>query len=171
MARHRRMLAPINSNKHYVHLTNTAIASGANINIEHVDSVVAPASANAKDVEEGSIVKAVHIEYWIIGNGTVTDTTQFALIVLKLPGGIPDMTYAETLNLGAYANKKNILFTSQGVINAFRDGTQAIPIIRNWVLIPKGKQRMGLGDRIVTVFAATGVAIRICGLATYKEYR
>ncbi len=78
------------------------------------------------------------------------------------------MTYAQSLNLGAYPNKKNILYTTQGVIGG-RD-TQAIPVMRQWLLIPKGKQRMGLADKVEVTIASTGTAMQRCGIFTFKEY-
>ncbi len=72
-------------------------------------------------------------------------------------------------NLMVYPNKKNILFYSQGVIGDLT--TQSIPVVRNWFLIPKGKQRMGLGDKIVETLTATAAVIQNCGFSTYKEYK
>ncbi len=164
------MLAPIVSNKHYVHRSNVSVASGS-IQNNIVSDAVAGALANAFDVEEGSVIKAVHLELWVCGDESVAGNSQFALIVEKLPTGNPLMTYAQSLNLGSYPNKKNILFTSQGVMNDRDNNTQGIPLIRNWQLIPKGKQRQGLGDRIVVNVAPTGGALNFCGLFTYKEYR
>jgi len=131
---------------------------------------VAPATANAFNVEEGSIVKAVHLEYWISSNESAGGTSQFVFIVEKEPGNGTAMTVAQSLNLGSYPNKKNVLFTSQGQFTSHNDGAQSVPVLRNWLLIPKGKQRMGLDDSIRVHFSAVG-ALRICGLATYKEYR
>ncbi len=163
------MVAPINANKHYVHIANANIASGAIENIPVVDAVVAPASAASINVEEGSIVKAVYIELWIYGLGASGTDTQFFMAVEKVPSNGVAMTVAQSLNLGAYENKKNILFTSQGVIGGI--DTNSVSIIRNWVLIPKGKQRMGLGDRIEISVAPLGAPMQRCGFSTYKEYR
>ncbi len=163
------MVAPINANKHYVHLSNSQIASGAISTIVQVEAVAAPASANSFEVEEGSIVKAVYLEQWIYGLGASGVDTQFFMCVMKKPSDAPDLTFAQSSNLGAYPNKKNILYTTQGVIGGI--DTNSIPIIKNWLLIPKGKQRMGLGDKIVTYITTLGAAIQRCGFATYKEYR
>ncbi len=168
--RHRGMLAPINSVKHYVHLTNTSVASGASLNHVVVDATVAPATGNAFDVKEGSIVKAIHLEYWIIGNGASGSNTQFVMVIEKLPANAVAVSAAQILNLGAYTNKKNILFSSQGVIGQDVDGQGTVPLIRDWLLIPKGKQRMGLSDRIIMTIAAVGTSFNFCGLVTYKEY-
>ncbi len=165
------MLAPINANKHYVHLTNASVASGAIRNHFVVDAVVAPASANAFDVEEGSVVKAIYFEYWINSDGGTGTTTQFALIIEKVPSNLASVSAAQMLNLGAYTNKKNIFYSTQGNLGASVDGQSSVPIQRGWLLIPKGKQRMGLGDRIITTIAPVGQAVTICGIVTYKEYR
>ncbi len=79
------------------------------------------------------------------------------------------MTLAQSQNLGAYPNKKNILYTTQGILADANDGGPTIPLIRGWIKIPKGKQRMGLDDRIVVNITAVG-ALRLCGISTFKEY-
>ncbi len=170
MARHRGMVAPINSNKHYVHQTKATVSSGAILGIKIVDAVVAPAVSNAFDVRQGAIVKAVHLEYWIDIQADAGDTGQQVAILEKVPSGQASVTAAQILNLGAYPNKKNILWTFQGIQTSAISGVQCTPIIRDWMLIPKGKQRMGLGDEIVFSFSSVGEIGHICGLATYKEY-
>ncbi len=169
--RHRRMLAPINSNKHYVSASNTAIASAAVANVEVVESVSAPASGTTFEVEEGSMVKAIHYEYWLSNIGATGTNTQFVAIIEKVQTGGTPATAAQMVNLGSYANKKNILWSSQGVLGTQVDGSNSVPIIRDWIMVPKGKQRMGLGDSIFFNLAPLGTAINLCGLSTYKEYR
>ncbi len=164
------MVAPINSNKHYVARTNVGIAAGAGLSVDVADAVVAPAAANAFDVRQGAVLKAVHLEYWIWNSSTTGVDTQFVLIVEKVPSGAGAATVSEMLNLGAYNNKKNVLFTTQGVLGAGIDGSPALPLIRDWVLIPKGKQRMGLGDKIVVGVTTVGGGLQLCGMALYKEY-
>ncbi len=163
------MAAPIVSRKHYVHLTNSELASGGITSFNAVDAVVAPATASSEDVIEGSVVKAVHFEIWCGGRGAANADTQFFMAIEKLPTSAPAMTLAQSSNLGAYPNKKNVLYTTQGVLG---DGTtQSVPIIRDWLLIPKGKQRMGLGDRIAVTITTLGQAMNRCGIITYKEYQ
>ncbi len=158
----------VQSIKHYVHFTNTAIASGAIRSNVIVDSQKAPASTNAQDVKEGSIVKAVYVEQWIKSSAAAGTDTQFAMVVEKVPINAASVSAAGILNLGAYVNKKNILYTTQGVIGDLT--TQGVPVHRGWIKIPKGKQRMGLSDRIVCTVAAVGDALQNCGISTYKEY-
>ncbi len=165
------MVAPINTIKHYVHRTNVSLASGAIQNNLVAESVVAPATANAFSVKEGSIIKAVWIEIWLLGGTSTADsTTQFNVTVEKLPGNTPVMTFANSSNLGAYLNKKNILYTTQGVLTGELNGPQSVPVIRGWIMIPKGKQRMGLDDRVACNIANTGVTLQVCGIFTYKEF-
>ncbi len=164
------MLSPINSIKHYVHRTNIGIGTGTISGNDVVDAVIAPATTLAEEVTQGAVVKAIHLEYWLWGAGTTGLDTQFGFTVEKLPAAAVPMTAAQLQNLGGYPNKKNILFSSQGVLGAGVDGSQAIPVIRDWVLIPKGKQRMGLGDKIVVTIGPVGTTLNACGLATYKEY-
>ncbi len=164
------MVAPINTVKHYVHLGNAAIANGAILDYVIANAVVAPATGNAFDVREGSVIKAVHIEVWCMGAGATGEDTQFTAILYKNPSGATPITFAQSSNLGAYPNKKNILYTTQGVVGTFIDGTNPIPIIRQWFAIPKGKQRMGSDDSIRVAIASTGTILQRCGLSTYKEY-
>lgn len=168
--RHRRMVAPIKTIKHYVHIGNTTIATNVISNIDIVDTVVAPATSKAEAFAEGSILKAMYLEMWLIVEGVSGDHTQFNIVVEKLPSDAPAMTSSQIVNLGAYPNKKNILNTTTGVLPASVDGSPAVPIYRQWVLIPKGKQRMGLGDKMVMNIYTLGNTLRRCGFFTYKEW-
>ncbi len=169
--RHRRMQAPINSIKHYVHRTNVAISSAAVLNEVLTDAVtVASTGANSFDVSEGSLVKAIHLDYWVLSNGATATNTQFVSVLEKVPSNQAAITAAQIVNLGAYPNKKNILNSFQGNMGAAVDGQSVIPFMQGWFKIPKGKQRQGLGDRIVLSMAAVGQEVAVCGLSTYKEY-
>ncbi len=164
----RRMVAPIHSVKHYVQTDNQIVGTGARINVALVDGTIAPAAANTFDVQEGSLVKAIFIEQWVKSNAAATEETKFQFALEKVPTGTAGLTFTQLNNLMAYDNKKNILFYSQGVVG---DGTtQSIPVVRQWFKIPKGKQRFGLGDRLIMSVATTGAGINTCGFATYKEY-
>ncbi len=171
MARHRRMLAPINTNKHFIARTNLSVASGAIANVVIADAVVAPAATNTFDVVEGAVIKAVHIELWISQSGLTNTSAQCTIIVEKVPSNQAPVTFAQIANLQSYPNKKNILFTYQGVSAAQLDGSNAVSPIRDWLLIPKGKQRFGFGDRLIISIAAIGQPFQTCGMFLYKEYR
>ncbi len=106
MARHRRMLAPIQSIKHYVQFATATVLAGTAVERELVEAVsVAAVGAATDEVEEGSLVKAVFFELWISANGSSGQTTQFNLIIEKVPAGQASATFTQILNLGAYPNK------------------------------------------------------------------
>ncbi len=170
MIHRRKLVAPINTIKHYVHQTRATVNSGAILGIKVAESVVAPATANAFSVKEGSILKAVHLEYWACNSDDTLLIGQYEAVLEKVPSGQASITAAQIVNIGAYPNKKNILWTFQGLISPAIDGGPNIPIIRDWILIPKGKQRFGLSDELVLTFASTGSKGQVCGLATYKEW-
>ncbi len=161
----RKMQAPINTIKHYVHTPVAGIASGVANGFNLVNALAkGTARTSPTHVEEGAIIKAVYVEYWVKAdnpNFTVNASLQ------KQPGGIASPTFAEMANMGSYANKKNVFDFHQGLAPS---GDQVLPMFRGWYLLPKGKQRFGLGDILSVKFSFTGSAGDVCGFATFKEY-
>ncbi len=91
------------------------------------------------------------------------------LTLYKRGSGTTAMTTTESAALGDYDNKKNILYHTQGLTND--QDADAIPFVRQWFKIPKGKQRQGLGDKFSLAIHAQGALdLTICGFATFKEY-
>ncbi len=170
MAKFRRMLSPINSIKHIVQHTNTVIPTGTMLSLDVAVAVVAPASATTVEVLLSSVIKAIYIELWYVGADGVDISSSFHLTIEKLPSGHADMTFAQSQNLMAYDNKKNVFYSTQGVIGRYSDGVTSLPLHKAWVSIPKGKQRMGAGDKLVVNIASIGAG-RACGMFIYKEYR
>ncbi len=168
----RRMLAPIVSVKHFVAHTNALIAA-AGLRNEVIANAVTVGNAHSStfDVTEGSIIKAVYLDFWAINGGTTGTSTQITAILEKVPAGATPATSANLLNLMAYPNKKNVLHTFQGNLTAGVDGSMSTPYLRGWFKIPKGKQRMGLNDQIVVSFSPITQGCEICGIAIYKEYQ
>lgn len=158
------MKAPIHSIKHFIHTPAQVIVSGARINLNLVVGTVAPAATLATDVTQGALVKAIYVEYWVSG---VTAAKTVLGAIIKLPAGNVGPSFAESVNLGSYGNKKNIFETHQGLVPT--EGNQ-MALFRHWIRIPKGKQRIGLGDKIVILVSATGTNVNLCGFATFKEY-
>ncbi len=162
------MQAPITSDKHYVQQTNVSLASGAIAVVGLVQALARGTNRTATaHIDEGSLVKAIFVEWWLNGSGASGATTQFDFILYKLPGVGALPVTADLLNLQSWDNKKNIFFTTHGVLGGI--GNQSVPIIRQWIMIPKGKQRMGLNDRIQIGLIVTGETVQYCGFATYKE--
>ncbi len=166
------MVAPINSIKHYVQRANLARTTGQILNQVLVDAVtVATEGANAFDVVEGAVVKAIHMDYWVHSDGATGTSTQFNAILEKVQNGVVGATASQMLNLGAYPNKRNILWSFQGNMGAAVDGQGVIPFIQGWFKIPRGKQRFGLGDQLLLSLVSTGQTIEVCGQSVYKEYQ
>ncbi len=168
MPRHRGMVAPINSEKHYVQHPSFSVSASSATALQVVDAVQIQAKDASFEVDQGSVVKAIWFELWISTNAAV-DGEFATVVIVKLPSDVASPTFTEMNNLGTYTNKKNILWTFEGLTPA--NSQNPVPIIRNWVRIPKGKQRMGLGDRIVMVISSAANGIRACGFNTYKEYK
>ena len=156
----------IHSVKHYVQASLTTVTTGVTNSTLLVSAVESTTANLVNEVPEGSVVKAVFLEIWAIGS---VSNQFFTAILEKTPAGSAAATTAQMAALGTYANKKNILYTTQGL--ASNDGIAApIPIIRQWFKIPKGKQRFGLGDNLRFNITSRGSDdIIICGFSTYKE--
>ncbi len=164
------MKAPIHSEKHYVQTTQTSVAAAATgsvalVNAVHVEN---KSATTTSEIVEGSIVKAVYIEYWVLGAEASNASSSFQLAVYKLQGEDVGMTFAQINGLAGYPNKKNVFYVSQGLIGG--DLTNPVPVIRQWIKIPKSKQRFGLADRLFVTVSGLAGAVIFCGFATYKEY-
>ncbi len=157
----------INSEKHYVQQSITPIASGA-INVTTcIITAKAQSVGGANEVRIGSSVKAIYIERWIRGSDAGVGSS-YILAVEKSPAGSADLAAGSIAALDGYANKKNVFFTSQGLIND--DTNDATPVLRQWIKIPKGKQRFGQGDTLKIALFAQGGSLDFCGLQIFKEY-
>ncbi len=155
----------INSKKHVFQTTIATAAMGAKSAIVVADSIAVPVSGN--DVLEGCLIKSVYFEYWLTGDDAAQSS--FVVSIEKYNSTQTAMTYAQSIGLDVYANKKNILWTSMGL--APPNTQNPLNVIRQWVNIPKGKQRFGLGDRFAFNFSGISDGINICGFAIFKEYR
>jgi len=159
----------VHSIKHIVQQSLFTVAEGTTLNTTPV-SATAERSSSPNVILQGSSVKAIFVEYW--GMAESSQPSSFTITVEKLVGGAPNMTHAQALQLDDYPNKKNILYTTQGLIGDAN--TNPVPLLRNWVKIPKSKQRFGLGDNIkvnfTTIDPTASGGIEYCGVVIYKEY-
>ncbi len=159
------MRPPIHSQKHYVQKSLSTVVTVAR-NAEVICfSVAAPTAVH--EIKEGSIVKAVYVELWTLSssnNGSEIVTIQ------KDTNNGTGPTFTQMAALGTYVNKKNIFFTHQGL--SPNDGVgNPVPVIRDWIKIPKSKQRFGLGDTLyINISNPSANTLTYCGFATYKEY-
>ncbi len=157
----------VHSTKHYVQHSIGTVVPLTNEDQDFVVATQVVDKNNVTEVEEGSTIKAVYLELWIRSAATAASSFTFILCKRADAAGFP--TDAEMAALGLYTNKKNILFTSQGLVNDV--DSAAMNLYRGWIKIPKGKQRMGLGDRLSWHLRAVGQSINFCGFVTYKEYQ
>jgi len=158
---------PIKSTKHIVQHPSFVVATATTVTFIDINARQLLSVNTADDVIQGAVVKAIFIEIWLLVQGAATDT--FVICCEKAAGGQPNITQAQMGALDTYPNKKNILWTSQGVLGD--ENTNPVPIIRNWVKIPRGKQRFGLNDQFRINISARGPAsIEGCGLSIYKSY-
>ncbi len=145
------------------------MAQAINVNTVFVQAIEGPSTTPAF-VSEGATVKACYVELWLSQDSAST-VGSYTVILYKDPGGTNAVDTAGMAALHDYSNKKNILFTAQGLLTP-NDGGQ-VPVIRGWYKIPKGKQRFGLSDRLILAVRnnnLTAIDINLCGLAVYKEY-
>ncbi len=157
----------IHSTKHYVQISLSTIATSSILTTNVVQGVAVSDKNAVQEVEEGATVKAIYVELWVIGS---VSQQFFTIILGKFPSNAPAPSIADMAALGNWDNKKNILYTTQGL--ASNDGIAGpIPVIRQWFKIPKGKQRFSIQDTIKLVIASRGSAnLDVCGFMTYKEY-
>jgi len=158
----------VHSSKHYVQFPINQIATGT-AEINAVVTAVALQNVNlASEIVEGSSVKAVYFELWLQNEGTLGE---FIMTISKEPLNGTGPNFAQMAALNNFENKKNVLYTTQGLTS--NDGVSGpVNIIRGWVKIPKSKQRFGLGDRIVMNISNVSANDLVrCGLTIFKEYK
>ncbi len=150
--------------KHFFQSSLFSIASGAITPFEFAKTVVAPAAAD-NEIQEGAIISAIYIEYWLSSDDAASGS---AIVTLeKRIGSSTAMTAAESAALIAYDNKKNVLHTFMGLMPS--NVQYPMAAIKGWFKIPKGKQRFGLGDKLVLNIHGQSNGLAGCGFAIYKE--
>ncbi len=156
----------IHSVKHLVQSPFSAIATGVRENILVCQAVESTVANLATEIEEGSVVKAVFVEMWLQNSA---NDGHAVVILEKVENGVAGALFADMANLFAYNNKKNILFTHEGLTS--NDGIgNPVPVIRQWFKIPKGKQRFGRGDRLtLTISNPSSNNLNRCGVFIFKE--
>ncbi len=159
------MRAPVVSRKHYVQTSLTTVAAGTASAINLLVAVQPNVVNLTTEVAEGAVVKAVYLEYWVLG--TAESVGNVLVTFIKVPDG-QTPTFSDMVGLYDYNNKKNVFYHTQGLTNF--SSADAIPLIRQWFKIPKGKQRMGAGDQLYVVVSAQAGSTNVCGFATYKSY-
>ena len=156
----------IHSVKHYVQQSRSEVATVATTSLDIIISTEGTVANLVDEVPEGSTIKAVFVEMWLVDS---SNDGSFIVSLEKRPGGLGAITFANSNALGTYANKRNILYMTQGLSPNNGVGNP-VPIIRQWFKIPKGKQRFGLAERLVLNITNNGANdLEFCGFFTYKE--
>ncbi len=161
------MLAPVVSRKHVIQHAQFTVSSAASTTFIEVSAVAIQNVDTNFEVVEGSVIKAVYIELWLLGSGSTQSS--YTCIVEKSQSGQAIPTFSQMTTLDAYSNKKNVLFSSQGLIGG--SAANPTPVLRQWIKVPKSKQRFGLDDRYRISIASLGAQdLQGCGLVIYKSY-
>ncbi len=157
----------VHSTKHYVQYPIDQIPTGTVQNILLAKGVESTTANLATEVVEGTLVKACYIQLLLQNQGNLGE---FIVVLEKTVGSVAGVTFTQAADLWSYPNKKNVLFVSQGLTS--NDGVgNPQQIMADWYKIPKGKQRMGLADRLVLSIANVSSGdLNRCGFSTYKEY-
>ncbi len=162
------MVRPVvHSVKHYVQYPIDQITTGTKTGIVVVNALERSAVNISNEVAEGSIVKAVFVELWLQNTGNLGE---FIMTISKDPEGSNGPNFADMASLFTFTNKKNILYTTQGLTS--NDGVSGpVNVSRGWIKIPKSKQRFGLGDKLnINISNVSANDLNYCGFSTYKEY-
>ncbi len=155
----------INTQKHIVQLSLFAVASGAISTQTIALAAQDPTETSATAIREGSKISAVYCEMWITSDDAAAGT---AIVTLeRRPGGVGAMNTTDSAALDGYDNKKNILYTFMGLIGP--NVQVPTPAIRAWFKIPKGKQRFGIGDRLMLNIHGQSNGVSACGFFIFKE--
>ncbi len=155
----------VNTEKHYVQFSLFSVAGGAIAELVVAIGQQTRTETNSTHIREGAIISAVWLEIWVTSDDAAQGTT-IVTLEKRLTGQAP-MTAAQSALLNSYGNKKNVLHCFQGLIGP--NVQPAAPSIRGWFKIPKGKQRMGLGDELVINVHGQSNGVSGCGFATFKE--
>ncbi len=157
----------VHSTKHIVQFSIATAAAGTQDILTLVNAVAVGSKNIPSEIEEGNSVKACYFEMWVrsseANNGSIIS------VLWKQSGGGTNFSLTEMAQLYDADQKKNILVTQQGLVNA--TAGDAIRIFGGWYKIPKSKQRFGLGDKLLfQIFAQGAIDVVHCGVAIYKEY-
>ncbi len=155
----------IHSEKHILQNSLATVLAGA-VGVVTIAQAVDDVTTGNEQVAVGSSIKAIFLEDWVKTNDTSAGSFVYCLV--KIISGGANPTAANMANLNDYPNKNNLFYVTQGLSNV---GTaDALAMHKGWVKIPKGKQRMSLGDTWVSVLFAQALDQNHCGCAIYKEY-
>ncbi len=148
----------------------TGLVDGANTVQNIAIATDTATTASTTSVDNGSIIKAIWIEFWISATAEVAVgvTNAVELYLSKNPGNNLTMPIPGTQ--GSSNEKKFIIKGWKGLVDARTQGFQPYSW-KGWVKIPKVYQRMGTDDHWQLNILMSGVAGLICEHFVYKWYK
>ncbi len=158
------MRSMIKSRKRIVQLTTTTASFGTTNNETITFAVQEPDNTNPKECNVGVVIQAIYVEIWAMCAAAQPGAANLTLE--KRVSGLPNMSHTSALALDGYGNKNNIFKIHQGLIPDAN--SNPIPVLREWIMIPKGKQRMSLNDAWVLNVAAIIDDVEYCGFFQFK---
>ncbi len=156
----------INSEKRIVQESLSSVNALSTAGTNFVDAVQDPTASDPREIAIGSVVKAVYVEIWVLA--TSQQPATFNVIICKKATGTISPNFTQHQNLNGWDGKKNILEMHQGLVGDAN--SNPVPFFRGWIKIPKGKQRFGLGDKMLFSIAAITEDVQWCGHFIYKVY-
>lgn len=159
------MRPTVTTRKHVIQRSPTTQAGGAISTLIVANALQNLGSGTAPGaVTVGARISAIYAEFWCTSDDAGAGSANITLE--KLPSGLTPMTFAQSIALFTYPNKNNIFYITQGLVPA--EVQPGLPLIRGWFKIPKGKQRMALGDQLVINFSGI-TGLTECGFVVFKE--
>ncbi len=157
----------VHSEKHIVQNSIATVAGGAIGTVIIADGVAVGDKNLVSEVEEGSIIKAIYMEQWIRAGSTTPSSGQ--AVLYKTQAAQSTVTTTEMAALNDWDNKRNVIYTTMGLYND--QDADATLVGKTWFKIPKGKQRMALGDKWKFSLFTPTIDLQFCGFFLYKEYK
>ncbi len=167
MARFRSSLHPINTLKHIVDRQGGLVAT-TQVEEILVSAVDNPTFVtNPQEISNTSNVTHVFLNVQVAATGTAALANVY-MFVAKNPAG--DLVFPDANAVGKSDLRKHVLH--QEMIMTEKN-TTAIPrtLFKGVIKIPRGKQRFGLGDKLIVALLAPGVNFDYCVQCIYKEIK
>lgn len=154
---------PINSIKNILDATSIGVAGAVNTTIDLITTVNSYAGG-AIEVPTGAVVRAVYVFIQIIPQAAqgicdfyIAKADAATVAVLPVPGVT-----------GGDPQRRFILHEEHGLPGVFNNGAAPLTF-RGVIKLPRGRQRIGEGDRMVVV-GRCSTAYDFCVKAIYKFY-
>ncbi len=163
-------IRPVKSEKHEITWSNLGENASVTKSVILIEAV-AGEPASAKDVETGSTVGSIYIEFNLNGVDNSGTVQVFHWLIMKNPQGV-----YTTVDPSVYDQniKKFILKRGMEMLPEIPIGSGGtVQTKRVFVVkIPRGYKRMGEADRLTLFYRSTSTSgINFCGIGIFKEFK